>query len=684
MPMPVPQQQTPPMPQGQSPQQSPQPLAGFPGQPQQPQAAQPMPVAQSPQPDPRQKIQQGVQKATATLSKAATSLPQVVQQSVQQHDSMTKLRDKQVIDLVANSHVAQVTALDKINNQLKPLVEELDQHMKEAQALPDSDPQKIGKIGYLAHLHADVVGAIKQQMQAVQQSQQAVQAIMADPKNRKLLSKAVGYDEKQANSPERQMMIAAINAGMQQIQQGAKKAMANLPPPVPQTQQGEGPNPNMPPSALGGSESVPPLPASAAQPPNVQQGTPKWGQMSGGQKLARVAEIIGTIAMPQQMQLIPGTPQNKQLLQQKAIALQEQLLKMKQEEATIEETKAKAGAAALTPASQEEADAYGVPVGTMLNAASRAALAKQAGINVTKVKTTGMTDQTRKDIADAGNLTKIKLAQLKPEQRDDRAIRLMEKPPEDRTQEENAYLGAYARWVEQTKVLPGVARAQAFGSFRPVQVVNADGSTRYEFSGQAISSGAPGTSSLPFRTAVRMASYMTSGKGGVTLTAYRTAYDHLDLLQKAVDALQNGDMQTLNSMNNFFKEQFGQPAPTNFDAIKTMLAGEVANVAKATGATDQEIEATRKEFVRNASPAQFAGVIQSNQDLLDQKAQEMLKQYTGGMQGQPVFGHGATAGGGPTPQTHKFSVSAWQRANPKGDVNAAKAAAQQQNYQIVP
>jgi len=36
----------------------------------------------------------------------------------------------------------------------------------------------------------------------------------------------------------------------------------------------------------------------------------------------------------------------------------------------------------------------------------------------------------------------------------------------------------------------------------------------------------------------------------------------------------------------------------------------------------------------------------------------------------------------PSPQTHVFSVSAWQRANPKGDVNAAKAAAQAAHYTV--
>jgi hypothetical protein len=50
-------------------------------------------------------------------------------------------------------------------------------------------------------------------------------------------------------------------------------------------------------------------------------------------------------------------------------------------------------------------------------------------------------------------------------------------------------------------------------------------------------------------------------------------------------------------------------------------------------------------------------------------------------------GHGPAANGGGavpvTPQSHSFSVGAWQKANPKGDPNAAKAAAQKQGYTVV-
>ena len=258
-----------------------------------------------------------------------------------------------------------------------------------------------------------------------------------------------------------------------------------------------------------------------------------------------------------------------------------------------------------------------------------------------------MNNTTKSDIADANNLTKEKLAQLKPQQRDDRAIGLWQKKQQGQplTQEENAYLGAYNKWIDETKVKPGVARAEAFGAFRPVQVLGENGNVQYQFSGNAIKSGVSTPQSMNFRTAAGMAKFMTSGKGGQTVTAYNTANDHLDLLGKAMEALQNGDVQGLNQLNNSFKQQFGSAAPTNVNAVKAMLAGELANVAKVTGATDQEINEQKANINRAASPEQIKGFIDTNHDLMDQKAYEMYQQYQQGMQGQPAFGTGRPLNG---------------------------------------
>ena len=357
----------------------------------------------------------------------------------------------------------------------------------------------------------------------------------------------------------------------------------------------------------------------------------------GSQFFANAHHVNGELTPREQEEKRLGGEVQKLESQKSQQALQSAQTEGAQQQGDLHEQQARA--AELTPASAAEADALGIPEGTMLNAASRAALAKQAGINQTKHDTTQMTVQGRADVAAANNLTREKLATLKPEQRDDRAIRLMEKPAETRTQEENAYLGAYAKWVDQTKVQPGIARAAAYGQFRPVQVLGPDGEVQYQFSGQAIKNHSASPQSMNFKTAVGMAKFMTSGKGGSTLTNYRTAYDHLDLLKQASDALGNGDVQGLNRLSNAFKEQMGSAAPTNFNAVKSMLAGELANVAKVTGATDPEIAAMKDEINRANSPEQIQGVIDTNQDLMDQKAHEMYLQYQAGEQGKPQFGH---------------------------------------------
>jgi hypothetical protein len=168
--------------------------------------------------------QGGVKGAfTRVAQMAAIGIGPTIASIAKQHTQQEQTRNQHVIDTVWNAHVAETGARNKVE-QYQKIISDIDQHMKEAQALPDSDPTKIGKIGYLAHIHQQVVGEFKQQAQIIKQSQQTTQALLAEPKNRKILAKAVGYDEKAANTPERQQMIAAI----QKTQKGASQAEAQL------------------------------------------------------------------------------------------------------------------------------------------------------------------------------------------------------------------------------------------------------------------------------------------------------------------------------------------------------------------------------------------------------------------------------------------------------------------------
>jgi hypothetical protein len=173
---------------------------------------------------------------------AAAGMGPMVQKINQQHNQNVQIQNQHVIDTVWNAHKAETDARNRVE-QLKPIVEEIDKHWNEANQLPDDDPTKVQKVGYLAHLHAQVVGEIKQAAQTVQQSQQQIQGLLSDPKNRKIMGKAVGYDEKQANTPERQQMVAAIQKSIpgtggqeaqleSQFPQGASEGQKGLTPAV--------------------------------------------------------------------------------------------------------------------------------------------------------------------------------------------------------------------------------------------------------------------------------------------------------------------------------------------------------------------------------------------------------------------------------------------------------------------
>lgn len=258
---------------------------------QQPQQAAPMPTQQPG--GPAAPAVHAAKQATQTLAKAATSLPQMVGQQVQQHDQHAKIRMQHVINTVANAHIADTAARTKVQ-QLDAIKKQIDQHWQEAQALPDSDPQKHGKLQYLAMLHKQVVQGIVENAQTIKQHQQVTQAILAEPKNRKILAKAVGYDEKAANTPERQMMVQALQQHEQQIQQAAQQA------------------------------------DQAPQHTSVMH------------KLGTIAKTVGEIAAPEVAMLIPGSAANQEMHARKMAYLQEQQMKMQGQQATIDQKEGQA------------------------------------------------------------------------------------------------------------------------------------------------------------------------------------------------------------------------------------------------------------------------------------------------------------------------------------------------------
>ena len=185
-----------------------------------------------------------------------------------------------------------------------------------------------------------------------------------------------------------------------------------------------------------------------------------------------------------------------------------------------------------------------------------------------------------------------------------------------------------------------------------------------------------------FATRQALMKSATSGDIGKNITAYNTAIAHATQLQSAAEALNNGDMPTLNKLGNALGYQFGSDKTTNFNVIKNALSGEISKVFKGGEATDAEIKAVQEPFSSANSPAQLKGAIDNAIHLMNSKRDALQQQYQQGLKGQPNFGTqsgGGNQGGGKT-----LSMAAVQRAAKDHGVSVdeAKRQAQAAGYTI--
>ena len=144
--------------------------------------------------------------------------------------------------------------------------------------------------------------------------------------------------------------------------------------------------------------------------------------------------------------------------------------------------------------------------------------------------------------------------------------------------------------------------------------------------------------------------YMTSGQGGATLNAGATVTHHLDLYDKAVDALHNGDMRAINAVGNELGIQMGSDAQTNVNLIRQGVATESAKFYKGGPPDASEIHEYEKNLSGDGSPQQMHGGAATVRGMVHGKMQAMQSQYQAGQQGQPNFGQAANSGGGVSPE----------------------------------
>lgn len=137
----------------------------------------------------------------------------------------------------------------------------------------------------------------------------------------------------------------------------------------------------------------------------------------------------------------------------------------------------------------------------------------------------------------------------------------------------------------------------------------------------------PKLSAKDFAVASKAEKDFATGKQGNAVRSFNVALSHLDTLDAAAKALKNGDMQMLNKMGNMIASQTGAPAPTNFEAVKHIVADEIVKAVTGSAGALGDREAAAKTLEKANSPEQLAGVIGQYKELMVGQLRGLSHQY---------------------------------------------------------
>jgi hypothetical protein len=118
-----------------------------------------------------------------------------------------------------------------------------------------------------------------------------------------------------------------------------------------------------------------------------------------------------------------------------------------------------------------------------------------------------------------------------------------------------------------------------------------------------------------------------TGQQGNIVRSFDVAIDHLETLQRAADAMHNGDSRLLNEMRNRWRTQTGSDLPTNFKALVPIVSGEIAKAVVGSNNALADREELRGPLNAAGSPAVISGVIGGYKALMGGQLKGLKKQY---------------------------------------------------------
>lgn len=119
----------------------------------------------------------------------------------------------------------------------------------------------------------------------------------------------------------------------------------------------------------------------------------------------------------------------------------------------------------------------------------------------------------------------------------------------------------------------------------------------------------------------------STGTQGNSIRSFSTATDHLAQLDQLVDALGNGNVPLANKIANMVAQNTGSTAPTNFDAVKGIVAKEVLKSIVAGGGGVEERQELSHLLDNAKTTKQLKGVIGGYLHLMSAQKDNLEQQY---------------------------------------------------------
>lgn len=118
------------------------------------------------------------------------------------------------------------------------------------------------------------------------------------------------------------------------------------------------------------------------------------------------------------------------------------------------------------------------------------------------------------------------------------------------------------------------------------------------------------------------------GQDGAGILAANAASQHLKVYEDLAQAMNNGDVQAINSAKNRWQQEFGTAAPTNAEFANQIVGPELVKAIVAGGGTGAERQEMEKALSTNKSWEQASGLAATAKRLMGGQLAARQKKFT--------------------------------------------------------